>query len=396
MLTRAVSDNDEDTKSTSKILDSLGLTGSSRASRGTTVAHTEGLGKGNVTSLSESSDTKTLLSSKEFVLIGEIDISDLNDGVSIFTILSFPVETRVLGPIEIGNIANKVAKDPLVDSPEEILLINLDSDKSLNLGTDELVRKVSTAHIGQVLHHTVNFEVLLLEHLCSLSGALKAFSDLLGEDHLETKKGNLRLVLVDEFNKAHAEALSGSVLANVTHRILHATLKSAKPIFNVAFTLDVFVQFDGLSSTTPVLVDSNDKSLVDLVESDSADGIEHLFEIILNLAWVSTNGQDLKEIRVGSEVETGEYASLLFKVSLELTLAVLKVLLHLGESRGEQIVLAAWNNKFLLSDTLHDLLPLSIGALEDLGLLRHLFGDLTTSEDENETHPLGHDLEPLL
>jgi len=124
--------------------------------------------------------------------------------------------------------------------------------------------------------------------------------------------------------------------------------------------------------------------------------IKHFFEVILNLARVSSNGQNLEEIRVGAEVETREDTSLLFEISLKLPLAVLQIFLHLGQSAQEQVVLAAWDDQFLLGDALHDLLPLSVSLLENLRLLWHLFGDLTTSEDEHKTHPLLHDLEPLL
>jgi hypothetical protein len=108
MLTRAVCYDDEDTEGTTQVLDGLSLTGSSGASGGTTVAHTEGLGKSDVAPLSEKSDTKTLLGTKELILIGKVDISDRNDSLSFFTFLSFPVEARILLPIEILNIFDKV------------------------------------------------------------------------------------------------------------------------------------------------------------------------------------------------------------------------------------------------------------------------------------------------
>jgi len=144
------------------------------------------------------------------------------------------------------------------------------------------------------------------------------------------------------------------------------------------------------------LVDGSDESTIDFIESNSADSIEQLFEIVLNLVGVSTNRKNLKEIRVGAEIETWEDASLLFEISLKFSLTILKILLHLWKCTQEEIILAAWDDQFLLGYPLHNLLPLGIGVLEDLGLLRHLFGNLTTSEDKYQTHPLLHDLEPLL
>jgi hypothetical protein len=61
----------------------------------------------------------------------------------------------------------------------------------------------------------------LLESLLAIALALKALSDLLSEDHLDSKQRDLGLVLVNEFLKAHSEALSGSSLANVAHGKLH-------------------------------------------------------------------------------------------------------------------------------------------------------------------------------
>jgi hypothetical protein len=212
---------------------------------------------------------------------------------------------------------------------------------------------------------------------------------------LDTKKSNLRLVLVDKFTKRELEALGSTVLANGAYRSLHDALELAKPVLNVAFALNGFVKGDGFSSATPVLVNLLKETTINLVESNTADSIEHLFEIILNLVRVSTNGQNLKKIRVRAEVEAREYTSLLLKISLELTLAVLEVLLHLGERAGQKIVLAAWDDELLLGNTLHNFLPLGISSLEDLGLSRHLLGDFTTGEYKHKGHPLLHDLEPL-
>ena len=396
MLTRAVSDDDEDTEGTAKILDGLSLTRSGGSSGCTTVTHTEGLSESNVASFREGRDTESLLGTKEFVLISEIDISDRNDGLAVLAILSAPVEARILGPVEVGNVTDATSEHVVVDSLEKILLVDLDGNEGLDLGTDELVRQVVTTHVRQIVHDAVNLGVLLLEGLLAVTLALKALSDFLGENELDSEQGNLRLVFVDEVLEVQGEALSGSILANAAHRILHGSFELAEPVLNVAFTLDVVVEFDGLSSTTPVLVDRAKKSAVNAVEGNSANSIEHLFEVILDLAGVSSDRQNLQQISVRTEVETREDTSLLLKISLKLTLAVLEILLHLGEGTGQKVVLAARNDELLLSNALHDLLPLSVRVLEDLGSLRHLLGNLTTGEDEHETHPLGHHLEPFL
>ena len=137
--------------------------------------------------------------------------------MAIFAILGSPIESRVLGPIEVSDITDAACKDIVMNSLEEFLLVNLDGHEGLNLGTDKLVRELVTAHSGQVVHHGVNLSILSLEHLGSLSAALKALSDLLREDLLDAEQGNLRLVFVDEFDEPHLESLNSSVLANGAH-----------------------------------------------------------------------------------------------------------------------------------------------------------------------------------
>ena len=77
MLIRTVGDDDEDTKGSSEILDSLCFTGTSWSCRSTTIKHTKSLRKGDVASIGKRSDTKSFLGSKELIGVGELNISDL-------------------------------------------------------------------------------------------------------------------------------------------------------------------------------------------------------------------------------------------------------------------------------------------------------------------------------
>ena len=138
----------------------------------------------------------------------------------------------------------------------------------------------------------------MLEQGVAFTLALKALGDFLGEDHLDAKKGHLRLILVNEFGQAHCKAFSGGLLANCAHRNLHRVFQLAKPVFDVALALNGLVQFDCFSGTTPVLVDGLDHSAIYTVEGDSANSIEHLLEIVLDLGRVSSNRQNLEEISV--------------------------------------------------------------------------------------------------
>jgi hypothetical protein len=148
MLTRAVGYDDEDTEGTTQVLDGLSLTGTGGTSGCTTVAHAEGLSKSDVAPLGEGSDTKSLFGTEELVLIGEVDISDRDNGLAFFTLFCFPVEAGVLLPIEVLDISDFLIDHVIPDSSEEILLVDLNGDERLNLSSDEFVGKVVTGHSG--------------------------------------------------------------------------------------------------------------------------------------------------------------------------------------------------------------------------------------------------------
>ena len=205
------------------------------------------MGERDVATFSKSCDTKALLGTKEFILISEVYVSDGSDGMAIFAILGSPVESGILGPIEVSDIADALLQDIVMNPLKEFLLVNLDGHEGLNFGTDKLVRELITTHSGQIVHHGINFNILLLKHLGSLSAALKALSDLLREDLLDTEQGNLRLVFVDKLSQTHLESLDSTVLANGAHGGLHGNLKLAKPVLDITLALNRVIKVDCLS-----------------------------------------------------------------------------------------------------------------------------------------------------
>jgi hypothetical protein len=68
-----------------------------------------------------------------------------------------------------------------------------------------------------------------------------------------------------------------------------------------------------------------------LIKSNSVDSVEKFFKVILDCVRVRALGKNLKQVSIRTEVETGEDASLLFKIRVELLLALLEVHLHLAE-----------------------------------------------------------------
>lgn len=194
----------------------------------------------------------------------------------------------------------------------------------------------------------------------------------------------------------HRHAVLGSSGANLSDGSLHFILEFDEPLLNVTFGSDTFLEHNTLLLTSHELSDLNNKLSVSLIEGDSVDGIEKLLEVILDSLWIGTNGQDLKQVRVGAEVESWEDVSLGFEIVLKLLLADLKSFLETSEGVLQDIVGTALNDVLLLSSSLHDLKPLLIDTLELFGLSWHLFGDITGGEDRNKVSPEGLDLKPLL
>jgi hypothetical protein len=97
------------------------------------------LSQSNVTSVSERGDAKTFSDSEIFISVSEVDVSDGDDGVALFTL---PVDTRVLLPIEVGDSLVRVHAVHVSDFARQITLMDLDGNQSFNLGSLQLVSDV--------------------------------------------------------------------------------------------------------------------------------------------------------------------------------------------------------------------------------------------------------------
>ena len=219
MLIRAVGDDDENTKGSSKILDCLGLTSSGWTSWGSSEKHAKSLGKGDVASISKWCDTKSLLGSEELIGVDELDISDIDSAMSLFY---FPVASGVSLPREIVGILNLVLSALSLDINENLHLTHMDCHDCLDSHSDLLVHVFKT-HLGKLRLNVVD-EFLTLVKLNDLFFVtlLKALLDFEGPEELNTKKGNLRWELEHEVSEWSVEAISGTSLADVSDRGLHA------------------------------------------------------------------------------------------------------------------------------------------------------------------------------
>lgn len=119
------------------------------------------------------------------------------------------------------------------------------------------------------------------------------------------------------------------------------------------------------------LNDFGDHVLLSFVKFDFVDGIEHLFEIVLNLRGIRTIRKNLQKVLWGHEVEAWEDRTLTFEVSVQLLLTEVKFNAHLWELALENVILAALHDVLLFSGTLHNFEPAGIDTLEDLGLSGH-------------------------
>lgn len=178
-----------------------------------------------------------------------------------------------------------------------------------------------------------------------------------------------------------------SLSASISHRSLHFLLKSDKPVFNIAFSLNTFNELNCLLLTLELLRNINDQFSVGLIEGYAINGIEEILEIILDGIWIRSNRQDLKQELVRAEIETWENISLRLQIVLKGFLANLKTLLQSTERVLKDIISAAANDILLFSSSLHDLQPLLVNTLELLAHRWHLFGDITRCEHGYEVGP---------
>jgi hypothetical protein len=71
-------------------------------------------------------------------------------------------------------------------------------------------------------------------------------------------------------------------LTNLLHGFLHFLFELGEPVLNVTFSLDTVIQSNVFFVTSKDLMNLNDQFAVLVVESDSVNSVEKLFEITLN------------------------------------------------------------------------------------------------------------------
>jgi hypothetical protein len=286
MLIGAVDNNDENTESSTKILYGFCFTSTGRSSWSSTIEHTKSLGQCDIASISERSDTKSLLSSQEFIGVSELNISDSNTNMLI--ILS-PVASCVLSPCEIICIFNLILDAFLSNFSEDFELSYMDCYECLNSSSQLLVHFFKT-HLGQITKNLMQVFLLLfkLGNLLFVA-SLKAFTNIECPQNLDTEKGNLRWISEGEVSSGHRVAILGTLLASESNRGLHRLFKSYEPVLNVTFSLNLIDQLDLFLAWSHDRDNFDNQFSVCLIESDSVDGIEKLLEIILDSMWVRSN-----------------------------------------------------------------------------------------------------------
>jgi hypothetical protein len=138
------------------------------------------------------------------------------------------------------------------------------------------------------------------------------------------------------------------------------------PFLNITFCKHTLNEGQLFFVTGKSLDDGLDNLRVVFIEGHKVDGIKQVLEVILNGRGVRPVGEDSKQSLVRAEEESWEDASLTFKVSIELLLAQVEVLLKQGKLILEDVVLAALHNVLALGSGFHDFDPLLVNVLEDL------------------------------
>jgi hypothetical protein len=195
MLSGTVVDNDEDSKSATKILDCLSLSSSSWTSWGTSKIHLKSLCKRDVTFFCQIGDTKSLLDSKIFVLILEVHVCAADENLSLISLIRSPVESGIPLPVEVGEILDLASESTSHDIFEKSLLVDMDCHKSLNLSSLLLGWDLLLTLADQLSHDVLDEGKVLLEDDLSVLLSFKALLDLSSPENLNTEKGNLGNVL---------------------------------------------------------------------------------------------------------------------------------------------------------------------------------------------------------
>lgn len=189
MLVSAVCDDDEDTESSSEILDGFSLTCSGRSCWGSSVEHGQSLGEGDVASISQGGDTESFLGSEELVRVLAVPISDGNDAV---VHVLFPVDSGLFLPIKVGDVF-------AFDFHSQISLMHVDSNDGFDLLSFDGGREVFETHAGEEFHHLLDFSSLRLHSsFFVLGGSFESFSEFLSPHGLNSDQSDLRSVRLDE------------------------------------------------------------------------------------------------------------------------------------------------------------------------------------------------------
>lgn len=136
--------------------------------------------------------------------------------------------------------------------------------------------------------------------------------------------------------------------------------------------------------------------LLVLIEVNLVDVLEHLLQVRLHCQRLLGLRENLKQVGVGEEVESGEFLPLFLEVRPQLFLDGLQVLVGLLQSFEESILGAHLDDEDALVGLLHGVLPGRINGLELFGLLHQLLGDVCGVEDRLEIHPLSLAFGPFL
>mmetsp|Transcript_26221 Transcript_26221/g.66046 ORF Transcript_26221/g.66046 Transcript_26221/m.66046 type:complete len:973 (+) Transcript_26221:4372-7290(+) len=272
----------------------------------------------------------------------------------------------------------------------------------LELGPVHHAAQIHQARAHEVLHYL--HELFVRQRHDGLVLLLRHFHQRVLEVHgphdLNSQQGDLGNVLLGEvFHRNAVQDVAGLAarqLGFAPHGAHHLRFQSVQPVFDVSHGHlrghEVHVlgprpdQREALRHLPPVLG----------VEGDARDGVEQLFEVLLDLLGVGALRQNFQQRRVGREVEARELVPLALEVGLQRLLALLEPQLQHGEQLLQHVVLAAVHHVAHLRRLAHDPDPVLVDLLELLRLHRHLLRDVAAGEHGLQRRPHLLHLEPAL
>mmetsp|Transcript_145723 Transcript_145723/g.254350 ORF Transcript_145723/g.254350 Transcript_145723/m.254350 type:complete len:305 (+) Transcript_145723:1290-2204(+) len=117
-------------------------------------------------------------------------------------------------------------------------------------------------------------------------------------------------------------------------------------------------------------------TLLVLLQLQEVNGLEALLQVWLHLRGLPSVAQDLQQIVIRQEVEPGEGPPPVLEVIVQLLLNALELFEHVIEVIQQSLLFGSPEHVGVIVQPRHDLVPIHVDLVEQVGLVRQLFLDI--------------------